>query len=148
MDGTQARHVVFRLGGELFAAPVESVDEIMPLPALTPIPRAPAWLLGITNRRGDLLPVVEVRDWLTCAPSPRTASTRLLVVALPEARVAVLVDATIEIRPIPPEEVLPAEGLAQRTNPHVSGVHFWAGRLVSIIDIRALLASHSGRAFH
>lgn len=148
MDGTQARHVVFRLGAETFAVPVGAIEEIMPLPALTRVPRAPGWLLGLTNRRGDILPVVDVRQWLHCAAAPRGAATRLLVVSAEAARVAVLVDATLEIRPIPPEEILPPETSSRRTNPHVKGVHFWAGRLVSIIDIRSVLASDSAQAFH
>jgi purine-binding chemotaxis protein CheW len=146
MEGTQTRHVVFRLGAETFAAPVEAIEEIMPLPGLTRVPRAPGWLLGLTNRRGDIIPVVDVRHWLACAPAPRTATTRLLVVSAEAARVATLVDATLEIRPIPPEEILPPES-SRRTNPHVKGVHFWAGRLVSIIDIRSVLASDSAQAF-
>ena len=51
------RGVGFRLGQRRFVSSFEEVVEILSLPAVTPVPGAQAWMLGVANVRGSLLPV-------------------------------------------------------------------------------------------
>ncbi|SRR5579883_163675 len=57
-------HLVVTLGSHLFGFPIESVDSVLRMDALTPIPLAPDAILGIINMRGSILPVVSLRKRL------------------------------------------------------------------------------------
>lgn len=135
---TAARYVVFGLGSELFAVAVETVHEILPLPAVTPVPGAPDWLLGVFNRRGDIMSVVDVRRRLRCAERPTGPQSRLVVVATSKYTLAVLVDSVEEIAMIAPEDTIAAEaaGIEGR---NVSRAALRGGRLVSFIDLEPIL---------
>lgn len=71
--------VVLRLGGSRFAAGMDQVAEVVALPSITRIPGAPAWLVGLANWRGRVLPVLDIRPLLGTPSSPLASSARLLV---------------------------------------------------------------------
>jgi purine-binding chemotaxis protein CheW len=56
-----ATYLVFRLGEEHYAAPVTDVEEVLEPQSITVVPRCPAYLLGIINVRGSLIPVMDLR---------------------------------------------------------------------------------------
>ncbi|MDO5506697.1 MAG: chemotaxis protein CheW, partial [Pseudoxanthomonas suwonensis] len=58
------RGVGFRVGGARLASRFEEVIEILPLPVLTHVPGGQSWLLGVANIRGNLMPVVDLRQFL------------------------------------------------------------------------------------
>ena len=86
------RGVGFRVGRERLASAYAEVVEILPLPALTPVPGAQPWMLGVANVRGTLLPVVDLRQFLDGERTPLTESQRVLVVRQPGGDVAVTID--------------------------------------------------------
>ncbi len=75
---TEQRFLAFRLEDETFAIPVETVREVVRVPPLTPVPRAPTHLLGVMNLRGEVLPVYDIKPrlQLTRAPAQWDFSTR------------------------------------------------------------------------
>lgn len=64
-----------------FLLPLEQVGEILPLPALTPVPLMPAWFVGLTNVRGRLINVLNLASFLDPAPesAPESAPVSQLV---------------------------------------------------------------------
>jgi twitching motility protein PilI len=86
------RGVGFRVGRERLASAYEDVVEILPMPALTPVPGAQPWMLGVANVRGTLLPVVDLRQFLDGERTPLTEGQRVLVVRQPGGNVAVTID--------------------------------------------------------
>jgi purine-binding chemotaxis protein CheW len=54
------QYCVFRAGRERFCLSVLDVDEVVEWPALTPVPLAPAFLMGIFNLRGSIIPIVDI----------------------------------------------------------------------------------------
>ncbi|MBI3186159.1 MAG: purine-binding chemotaxis protein CheW [Myxococcales bacterium] len=112
-------HLVFVLEGERYAVPIGKVREILRVPPLTEIPRAPSSLLGVMNLRGDVLPVYDLKMRLKLSgqpprvagppsevePLPRAA--RVLVVHGPDGDAGVLVDAVSEVVKLAPSQVEP-----------------------------------------
>src|SRR5688572_17556007 len=78
--GSGTEYLVFKLAGELYAAPVALIREILKPPMLTPVPRAPAAVLGIVSVRGPVVTVVDLRRRLRLAEMPSTNRTRILLV--------------------------------------------------------------------
>jgi hypothetical protein len=58
------RGVGFRLGQRRLVSSFDEVMEILPLPAVTAVPGAQPWMLGVANVRGTLLPVVDLKQFL------------------------------------------------------------------------------------
>ncbi|MDX1592916.1 MAG: chemotaxis protein CheW [Gammaproteobacteria bacterium] len=74
------RGVGFVLGGHRLLAPLEQVDEILTVPAMTRVPLVKSWVLGLANVRGNLLPVMDLGAFLGLGITGRDAATRVLAV--------------------------------------------------------------------
>lgn len=86
------RGVAYRVGRHRLASGFGEVVEILPLPALTHVPGALPWLLGIANIRGSLLPVVDLKQFLEGERTVLHERQRVLVVRQPGGDVAVTID--------------------------------------------------------
>ena len=86
------RGVGFRLGQRRLVSSFEEVMEILPLPAVTPVPGAQPWMLGVANVRGTLLPVVDLKQFLEGERTVVHEGQRVLVVRQSGGNVAVLID--------------------------------------------------------
>ena len=86
------RGVGYRIGRQRLASGFEEVVEILPLPSLTPVPGAQPWMLGLANMRGNLLPVVDLKQFLEGERTVLHDGQRMLVVRQRGGDVAVLID--------------------------------------------------------
>ena len=86
------RGVAYRIGSHRLASGFDEVIEILPLPALTVVPGAQPWMLGVANVRGTLLPVVDLKQFLEGERTVMHESQRVLVVRQPGGEVAVTID--------------------------------------------------------
>jgi len=74
------RGIGFRIGTRHFVSGIAEVNEILTLPPLTVVPGAKSWLLGIANVRGNLVPAVDLRDFIGDGRSPLSDASRVLMV--------------------------------------------------------------------
>ena len=86
------RGVGFRLGQRRLVSSFEEVVEILSLPAVTPVPGAQPWMLGVANVRGNLLPVVDLKQFLEGERTLVHEGQRVLVVRQSGGNVAVIID--------------------------------------------------------
>jgi twitching motility protein PilI len=86
------RGVGYRIGNRRLASEFGEVLEILPLPQVTPVPGAQPWMLGLANVRGNLLPIVDLKQFLEGERTVLHESQRILLVRQPGGDVAVLID--------------------------------------------------------
>ena len=86
------RGVGFRIGSKRLASGFDEVVEIMPMPQVTPVPGAQPWLLGVANVRGNLLPIVDLKQFLEGERTVLHEGQRVLIVRQPGGDVAVTID--------------------------------------------------------
>ncbi len=86
------RGVAYRIGSHRLASGFDEVVEILTIPALTTVPGAQPWMLGVANVRGTLLPVVDLKQFLEGERTVLHESQRVLVVRQPGGEVAVTID--------------------------------------------------------
>ena len=94
------------------------------MPRVTMVPRVPAWLLGVTNLRGDIVSVIDLRGYLGLAPHT-SATARMLVVRLLDEpfTTGLIVDAVDRIVTLQADDVkAPASPFEGALAPFVSGV--------------------------
>ena len=82
----------YRVGSHRLASGFDEVVEILPMPALTHVPGALPWMLGVANVRGTLLPVVDLKQFLEGERTVLHEGQRVLVVRQPGGDVAVTID--------------------------------------------------------
>lgn len=78
--GPRTEYLAFVLAGDVYAAPVALVREILKPPPLTPVPRAPHAILGIVSVRGQLVTVFDLRRRMRLSESPLSRKSRVLLV--------------------------------------------------------------------
>lgn len=86
------RGVGFRVGGKRLAAGFDEVAEILPMPQVTPVPGAQPWMLGVANIRGNLLPIVDLKQFLEGERTVLHEGQRVLIVRQPGGDVAITID--------------------------------------------------------
>jgi purine-binding chemotaxis protein CheW len=128
-----ATYVRLRVGDEHYALPVETVLEVARPASLTPVPGAPAHLLGVMNLRGEVLPVVDLAA-LSGLRGPGEP-TVIVVVEAGGARAGLAVDAVLGVGD------LPAPSPTDTAREYVSSAALADGELVGILDADAALSA-------
>lgn len=140
------QYVTLGVGEELFAAPVERVQEILELRPIARLPKAPANLLGMIDLRGQGIPVADLRRTLDMAEAPDTHNTRIVVLKVcpagrPETTLALKTDRVFEVTVLdedaldPPPEI--GAGWQVRA---IAGIGRRNGAFVSVLDLDQLFA--------
>lgn len=101
------RLATFALTGERYGIEAHHVLEISRLADYTPLPHAPSHLVGVTNLRGEILPVFDLRALLGLSRRALDDLSRLVVLGHDRAEFGVLADSTRELVSIAPKEILP-----------------------------------------
>ncbi len=144
------QHVVFRLAGNTYAVPIDNVLEISRLPGVTSVPNVPDWVLGLVNVRGDIVSLVDLRDFLGQGHSVFNALSRMLVVRArtEELTAGLMVDEVLGIRFITADRICAPD--LSSDDPVVSylrGVVDADGKLLVVLDLDRLLLSAEMKQF-
>ncbi|MDA3934822.1 MAG: chemotaxis protein CheW [Gammaproteobacteria bacterium] len=93
--------LAFKLHDYTLSVDVVLIDEIIPPPKLTPIPGSADWLLGLTNVRGNLITIIDLRMFLQHERTPITSKSQVLVTTTEKQYLGLLVDEIVGQRRFP-----------------------------------------------
>ena len=91
MDGNR-QIAMFNIGSETFGIGISLIKEIVRYPLIISVPKTPEYILGLTNLRGNVLPVIDARKRLGLLVTETNDDTRVLVVEIGSASIGVVVD--------------------------------------------------------
>jgi twitching motility protein PilI len=135
--------VAFRLGGEAFLIAREETREVLAYPAaVTRVPGARAWIRGLSNVRGQLLPVIDLRAFLGAGATTVSRSSRVLVANHREIPAGLVVDEVMGFRRFYDSEFssdLPPTLL--RCERYLAGAFRRGAEVWPVFSVRALLES-------
>ena len=133
--------VGFRLGEQEYAFPIDRVQEIVVLGDVTPVPQVEEHVEGVTNLRGHVVPVIDLRRLYGLPPGERPG-THAIIVNVGEKHVGCRVDSVTEVLRIRGDEIQPApEVVVGAGEAHVTGFLKYRDRLVVACDSGALLSA-------
>lgn len=99
-------YCIFTRSGRDFAVSVSAAHEVLAGEAATPVPQAPAALVGVLNLRGEVLPLVQLDSLLGMPPRPYVAGNQIVVVSSAEiGDVGLVVDRVRDVSSIDPKEI-------------------------------------------
>lgn len=140
--------VTFRLADETFAVPVEAVREVLRVSTVTRVPHAPEPIRGVTNLRGRVIPVIDLRLRIGLPAIDLDRSSRILVVDPRGRMLGLLVDAVRQVVHLdldaiqaPPDDVMTVQ------SDYLTGVYQHDEGLLLLLDVdRALVINEAGAA--
>ncbi len=134
--------VIFQLGREEFAVDVSQVREIIRMQDITRMPKAPSFVEGIINLRGQIIAVLDLAQRLSLESAERGSETRIIVVEAGDAKVGMIVDSVSEVMRINEDEVEPSPALAADVEAvYLKGVVKRDNRLIILLDLARVLGS-------
>jgi purine-binding chemotaxis protein CheW len=142
MASLEEQFVVFQLGVQEYGMAITAVDEIARLPYhLTKLPKAPAFVEGIINLRGSVVPVVDLRRRFGVTAQSRSDRERVLVLSFAGSKTAFLVDDVTQVVKIAVDEIQSAPELSAEQMRLIGRVANLdgQGRLILIVDPAHLL---------
>jgi purine-binding chemotaxis protein CheW len=135
--------VSFTLGGEIFSLPVSHVREILRVSSITRVPHAPESVRGVTNMRGRVLPVVDLRIRLGLASADVTDHSRILVVSSQGRLIGLLVDSVDQVIRILRTGIqqAPADVMTEKSD-YIRGVYHLTNNLAILLDVDRVLSNN------
>ena len=133
-------HVVFRVGGAEYMLPASDVLQMESYTGATPVPGTPSYVAGIVQVRGQVVPVVDLRERFHLPRVEPTLGTRIVVAEAIGRRVGLVVDAAREVLQIPDEQIKPPPRVvAEQAEGFVRGVAQVGNRLLMLIDFAKII---------
>jgi purine-binding chemotaxis protein CheW len=137
---SQTKVCLLTIGGEVYAVDLRHVREVFEVDVITPVPGMPPALVGVTNVRGAVVPVMDLRrmmDVPTTGPAPQYA----VIIKHGNHHVGVLVERVPEIRTVQTEQFLPTpSGDAREGKPFLTAVLRLDDRMGGVVEVPTLLA--------
>ena len=102
--------IAFKLNEELVGVPIEQIIEITNNRDLTPVPKAPSFVIGVMNLRGKIVPVVNLKEHLKIPyqiPEDIYSRNKIVILETPKGDVGVIVDEIIGSLKFPESDILP-----------------------------------------
>jgi purine-binding chemotaxis protein CheW len=136
--------VTFKLGPEEFALDILAVQEINRRGEITKVPRAPAYVEGVINLRGKIIPVLDLQKrfrlpWPIC-----DEQSRIIVVNVEGRVLGLMVDSVSEVLEIPAHAVEPPSPLVAGIEAaYIKGIGKFQGRLLILLDLAKVLSANA-----
>ncbi|HET7599853.1 MAG TPA: chemotaxis protein CheW [Gemmatimonadales bacterium] len=138
----QLQLITFRLDAEEFGIPIESVREVTRVGDITRVPRSPRHVRGVTNLRGRILPVLEIRSRLGLEPLDPGPRARIVVVEVQGRLVGLLVDAVAQVQKVAADRVVPPpDEVRSAHTDYLTGVVHLDRRLIILLDLERVLGA-------
>lgn len=144
MLADQAQLLTFFVAGAEYGVDILRVQEIRGWSEPMPMPRTPAFVKGVINIRGDIVPIADLRERLGLLQQDATATSAIVVLRTEQAGRAsvrgIVVDAMSDVTTVeatrirPPPDVAEAAGFAELTR----GIAIVDDKLITILDVDAV----------
>jgi purine-binding chemotaxis protein CheW len=137
---TSTQFVGFRLADQEYAFRIEQIQEIVIPDRVTRMPQVPDYVEGVSNLRGTIIPMINLRRLFDMESKPNDEETRTIVVNVGPRTIGCTVDAVTQVIRIPPESIQPAPDIVKSDGAaYIAGFAKLENRLIVLLEIEELL---------
>ena len=145
VDEAPSQYLTFALGGEMFAVGILNVKEIIEYGNLTEIPMMPAFIRGVINLRGSVVPVIDLSARFGGKSAELGRRTCIVIVEVSDADtqhdIGIMVDAVSEVLDIPNGEIEPPPSFGAKIRADfIFGMGKVSSKFVIILNINKVLS--------
>jgi len=134
--------VNFTVGEVSYGVPVDQVREVREIQAVVPIPGAPSYIEGMSNLRGQLITVMDLKERLNLAAA-ETTGDKIIVIEVNDLSVGVVVDTVTDVSTITEDNIEANMEFASEYDEYVIGVGKQEGNLVVILNLANVITDIS-----
>ena len=139
MAGTGDVQIVnFTVGDVNYGVPVEQVREVRNMQKVTHVPGAPSYVEGVTNLRGQIITVIDLKKRLNL-PQNENGGEKIVVVELGKVAVGIVVDTVTEVSTIKSSDIERHMEIATKLDYYMLGIGKQGDKLVSILDLAKII---------
>jgi len=140
----EGKHLTFSLGKETYGIPIQHVQQIIGMMDITEIPRMPKFIKGVTNLRGKIIPILDLRLKFGLPPIDYTDRTCIIIVEMQvngiKKWMGVVVDAVSEVLNIQSSEIEPPPQYGTQTeNDFLTGMGKVKGKVILLLEMQKVL---------
>ncbi len=149
LDGTaegMEQMIGFSVGEEEYGIDIHSVKEVIVAGQITSLPRAPSFVKGVINLRGDVIPIVDLRDKLGLGGKQADGRFRIIVVEVEGKSIGMIVDSVSRVFRMAADQIDEApDWIGGLTREYLRGVARLGERLVILLRIERVLLENIER---
>jgi len=132
--------VTFRLGNEEYAVDILKVQEINRMKEITRVPNTPAYVEGVINLRGKVIPVINLRSKFSLDERDNDNQSRIMIMDIQGITMGLVVDGVSEVLRIPGDIVEPTPPMASNISTEfIKGIAKLEDRLIILLDMDMLV---------
>ncbi len=141
-DTQHGRFLTFTLEENVYGIAIKFVTEIIGMQTITPVPETPAYLKGIINLRGKIIPLIDVRLKFGKPEVKYNERTCVVVVEVDNISVGLIVDMVDDVLTIPDDKIAPPPvGTGGYDNRYIEGIGQTDGQVLLLLDAERILKS-------
>jgi purine-binding chemotaxis protein CheW len=138
--GVLRQFISFSVGEEECGLELLRVKEVIRVREITWLPKAPSFVKGIINLRGDVIPIIDLRDKFGLETREQTAQTRVIVVEVEGRLMGMVVDSSSQVVRIPADQIDPPPPVLGRfSQEFITGVGKLDDKLLILLNADAIL---------
>jgi purine-binding chemotaxis protein CheW len=133
--------VTFTLNKEQYAVDILNVQEINRVTDITRVPNSPAYVEGVINLRGKVIPVINLRKKFSFDENPTNETSRIIIMEINGITNGLIVDSVSEVLRVPSSIIEPAPPMSSDLgSTYIKGIAKMEDRLIILIDIDKLIS--------
>jgi purine-binding chemotaxis protein CheW len=133
------KYLTFGLAAEQYAVEIDQVREIIGMMDITRVPRTPAFLNGIINLRGRVVPVMDLRVKFGMPTAARSAENCIIVVHAGDLEMGIIVDRMLDVIDVSTNDIKAPSFGAGIDTAFIQGIAMAAGRVVILLEVSRIL---------
>ena len=139
--GETTQFIVIKLGDEQYGIDIKYIDNIVRMQHITRVPKVDAYLKGVINLRGEVIPVMSIRIKMGLEPDVETKSTRIIILKLEQhGTIGVIVDEVKEVVTLENDQIEKvAYDSMDDKDTFLSGIGKCDGGLISLLDVNSVV---------
>jgi purine-binding chemotaxis protein CheW len=132
--------VEFKLGEEEYGVDILQVKTIERMMPITRVPKAPPFVEGVINLRGEVVPIIDLKKRFDLPATDVTDNTRILIVTVEDLTVGMIVDSATEVIQLPQDAIEPAPTIVGGIDSSfLEGVGKLNGKLLILLNLAKVL---------
>ncbi len=139
-DTQKGKYLIFTIGAEEYGMEIRYITEIIGIQPITEVPETQAYIRGITNLRGKIIPVIDARLRFRMPVREYDKKTCIIVIDINDLSIGLIVDSVSEVLELRDEDIVPPPDINKGVRRYVKGIGKATSGVKLLLDCERLLS--------
>lgn len=141
VDYGTTQYIVIKMGDEQYGIDIQFINNIVRMQSFTRVPNVQSYIKGVINLRGEVVPVMSLRNKMDMEEEEYTKATRIIILKVEQHEtVGIIVDEVKEVVTLDAEDIDKVSYEKDEKAAFLTGVGKHDGQLISLLDLNAVLS--------